>query len=219
VYPDQFLLTVKLKVRSEKQSYHTMLKRLKAILTVPGILYFFTRFGGSALRRQAFNQKYRDGSWDYFDKEHSPEMVKVIEEYAKQGRILDMGCGTGILASMLCPDSFEHYLGVDVSPEAITKAYKRKSGKIQFEISNIQSYRCKADFDLIVFEESLYYVPIFRRRLLRRFAQHLRPGGLFVVTVADPRRFKGMIRMIRKNFQIIEDRCFQESKRLLLVFR
>jgi len=196
-----------------------MLKRLKAILTVPGILYFFTRFGGSALRRQAFNQKYRDGSWDYFDKEHSPEMAKVIEEYAKKGRILDMGCGTGILASLLDADSFTYYRGVDASTEAIALAQKRKGENIYFEIGDIQSYECKDDFDLIVFEESLYYVPIFRRRLLRRFAQHLRHGGLFVVTVADPRRFKGMIRMIRKNFQIIEDRCFQESKRLLLVFR
>ncbi|MCX5636185.1 MAG: class I SAM-dependent methyltransferase [Planctomycetota bacterium] len=189
------------------------------MLSTSGILYLFTRFGGSKLRQQAFDQKYTDGSWDYFDKDHSLEMRKVVEKYARKGRILDMGCGTGILASMLNPDSFEYYLGVDASREAIALAQKRQSNKINFEISDIQSCKCKERFDLIVFEESLYYVPFFRRRLLQRFAESLRPEGLFIVTVADPNRFGRMIRMIRKKFQIIEDRYFKNSSRLLLVFR
>lgn len=178
-----------------------------------------TRYAGSALRRCAFDQYYRSGRWDYLDKDHSLEVVKVVEKYAIKGRILDMGCGTGILASMLNSDSFEYYLGVDASQEAISLAQKRKDVKINFEVSDIQSYQCKAKFDVIIFEESLYYVPFFHRRLLNRFAQSLYPGGLFIVTVADPARFAGMIRMIRKNYHIIEDRNFLNSKRLLLVFR
>jgi len=147
-------------------------------------------------------------------------MVRVVEKYAKKGRILDMGCGTGILASMLNPDCFEHYLGVDASQEAIALAQKRKNVKVNFEVSDIQSYKCRGKFDLIMFEESLYYVPFFRRRLLMRFAQSLCPEGLFIVTVADPNRFRRMIRMIRKNFQVVEDRFTSPTgRRLILVFR
>lgn len=178
-----------------------------------------TRFGGSALRCHAFDQNYIGGRWDYFDEEHRTDMLEVIEKYARKGRILDMGCGTGILASMISPDAFEYYLGVDVSAEAIARARKTESNKICFMISDIESYECKGTFDLIVFEESLYYVPFFRRRLLRRYGKWLRPQGLFVVTVADPYRFTRMVTMIRKNFQIIEDRYFSNSRRLLLVFR
>lgn len=196
----------------------TVLKKLKGLLAIPGIMYLCTRFGGLVLRRRAFDQKYSDGSWDYFDKDHSFEMVKVVEKYARKGRILDIGCGTGILVSMMKPDAFKHYLGVDVSPEAIARAQQSKSEKIHFEISDIQNYKCKDTFDLIVFEESLYYVPFFRRRLLQRCAQWLKPKGLFIVTVADPRRFRGMVKMIRRNFQIVDDRCFSNSRRLLLVF-
>lgn len=130
-----------------------------------------------------------------------------------------MGCGTGILASRLADDSFSYYRGVDASSEAIALAEKRHTHKVEFEIGDVQSYEFQDDFDLVVFEESLYYVPFFRHRLLNRYARRLRPGGVFVVTVADPRRFAGMIRMIRSRFQIVEDRSAPGGRRLYLVFR
>ena len=178
-----------------------------------------TRFGGSTMRRCSFDEYYISGRWDYIDSDHSDEMVKVVEKYANKGLILDMGCGTGILASLLGANSFTYYRGIDASTEAITLAHKRKSKNICFEVGDIQSYECKDDLDLIVFEESLYYVPFFRYRLLKRYAKRLRPEGVFIVTVADPKRFGRMIRMIRNKFQIIEDRYFKNSGRLLLIFR
>lgn len=196
-----------------------MFGNIKKVFAHRGIHYILTRFGGPVLRRRAFDQKYSDGSWDYFDKDHSFEMVKVVEKYARKGRILDIGCGTGILASMMKPDAFKHYLGIDVSPEAIARAQQSKSEKIHFEISDIQNYKCNDTFDLILFEESLYYVPFFRKRLLRRCVRWLRSQGLVIVTMADPSRFTGMVKMIRKNFHIIEERHFPNSQRLLLVFR
>jgi SAM-dependent methyltransferase len=183
-----------------------------------GIFYLVTRVGGTVLRRLAFDQYYIRGRWDYFDKEDRIEMVKLVVKYAKKGRILDMGCGTGTLASKLSTSDFEYYLGIDVSPEAIARARKNQSEKIHFKTGNIQSYPCKDTFDLIVFEESLYYVPFLRRRLLQDLAQRLRSNGVFIVTVAHPSRFSGMVQMIRRNFQVFEDRCFKNSQRLLLVF-
>jgi 2-polyprenyl-3-methyl-5-hydroxy-6-metoxy-1,4-benzoquinol methylase len=145
--------------------------------------------------------------------------VNLVEKYARKGRILDVGCGTGSLASDLNPDSFESYLGIDVSAAAISIAKKRKSQKMDFEVGDLRHYECREKYDLIVFEESLYYIPLFRQRLLRRYAQYLRPGGLFVVTVAHPNQFRGMIRMIRKNFQIVEDRLTSPNGgRVVLVF-
>lgn len=196
-----------------------MVKRLKNILAAKGVLYLLTRYAGSVMRRCSFDQYYKSGRWDYLDNTHNPEIVNIVEKYANKGRILDMGCGPGILASLLNPDFFEYYRGVDISSEAIALARKRKSEKVHFEISDIQSYSCTDDFDLIIFEESLYYVPFFRRRLLRCYAQRLRPGGSFIVTATHPRRFARMIKMIRKNFTVIEDKYFTNSRRSLLVFK
>jgi SAM-dependent methyltransferase len=196
-----------------------MSKKLKSILFFKGVFYFLTRYAGSVLRSFSFDQYYKSGRWDYLDNDHSGEMVKVVERYANKGRILDVGCGPGILAGLLNPGSFEYYQGVDASSEAIAMARKRVSEKINFDVGDIQSYECEDDFDLIIFEESLYYVPFFRYRLLKRYGRRLSPDGMFIVTVADPKRFRRMIGMIRKKFQIIEDRYFNNSNRWLLVFR
>jgi trans-aconitate methyltransferase len=195
-----------------------MSKNLKGLRVAKGVFYLLTRYAGSAMRRCSFDEYYKSGRWDYLDSDHSREMVRVVEKYANKGRILDMGCGPGILVSLLNPGSFEYYRGIDASSEAIALAQKRAGEKIGFEIGDIQSYECEDNFDLIVFEESLYYVPFFRYQLLNRYAKWLRPGGVFIVTVADPRRYAQMIRMIRGKFRVLEDRSFQNSKRLLLVF-
>ena len=189
------------------------------LLATRGILYLLTRFGGSVLRRSSFDQYYKSGKWDYFEKEHSPDMVAVVERCARGGAVLDMGCGPGALPALLNPESFESYVGIDASAEAIGRASKRQGDGIEFAVSDIQSYQCQGRFDVIVFEESLYYVPYFRKRLLDRYRRHLSCDGVFVVTVADVRRYRRMIGMIRKNFEILEDRCFENSERLLLVFR
>jgi len=202
----------------------TVVNRLKKLFSIRAILYYLrTRFSNRRTRGWAFDQRYlAEGSDAPPGCTHSPESptVKLVEKYARKGRILDVGCGTGSLASDLNPGSFESYLGVDVSAAAISIAQKRKGEKIDFEVGDLQHYECREKYDLIVFEESLYYIPFFRRRLLRRYAQYLRPGGLFVVTVAHRNQFRGMIRMIRKNFQIVEDRLTSPNGgRLLLVFR
>lgn len=199
------------------------LKRLKKILSIGAITHYLcTRFGSPRLRGWAFAREYQKGRRNCSGDSHSSQSqtVSAAEEYARKGRILDLGCGADPLAFHLNPDRFESYLGVDVSPLAISMAQKRKSPKINFEIGDLRHYKCKEKYDLIVFEESLYYVPFFRRRLLRRYARRLRPGGLFLVTIRDPDRFRGMIRMIRKNFQVVEDRFASPTGgRLILVFR
>ena len=194
-----------------------MFSSIRQVLALRGIFYLFSRFGSSTMRRWSFDEYYKSGRWDRLDATHSAEMVKVVEKYAKKGRILDMGCGTGILASRLADDSFEYYRGVDASSEAVALGRRRTSGKVGFEVDDIQSYECEDDFDCIVFEESLYYVPFFRRRLLKRYSRRLRPGGVFVVTVAHPQRFPRMVRMIRDNFEMVEDRV-SPGGRLYLVF-
>ncbi len=195
-----------------------MVWNFERMLAVRGVLYLLTRLGGPGLRRRSLDKYYRSGKWDSLDSEHGREIVKIVEKYARKGRILDMGCGTGILASRLADGSFEYYRGVDASSEAITLATKRAGRRVAFEICDIQNYGFEDDFDCIVFEESLYYVPFFRRRLLKRYARRLRPGGVFVVTVAHPRRFTRMIRMIRNSFEMVEDRLSPGGGRLYLVF-
>ena len=194
----------------------------RKILTTRGILYVLTRFCGSNLRSRSFDEIYKNGRWinteEHYTKGVHKELVELVEKYARQGRILDMGCGTGALGVSLNPNTYESYQGVDISTKAIEFAKKEENTKIHYEIGEIKNYVSKKNFDLIVFKESLYYVPFFRKKLLNKYAKNLRPDGLFIVTIIQHERFARLANMIRKNFNIIEDRFFQSRDILLLVF-
>jgi trans-aconitate methyltransferase len=192
--------------------------RLQKVLTLPGVHFLATRFGSDALRKQSFDEKYRDGTWN-FAADRSSEMVALVEGYAQQGQILVLGCGTAAIASALDAGKFASLLGVDLSEEAIARARKQENEKIRFQVGDMLKHQCATSYDLILFPESIYYVSVFRRkRLLKRLAQCLTKGGRIMVTLAQPNRYAGTLRMIRRCFQVVEDRYFLESKRYLIVF-
>jgi SAM-dependent methyltransferase len=185
---------------------------------MPGVQYLATRFGGAALRRWGFDEKYRSGAWNYAT-EPSAELVQIVERYARGGHVLMLGCGTGSIATALRPDSFTSFLGVDLSPEGVARANRQCSSKVRFQVSDMLQFQSEQKFDVILFSESLYYLrPGRRRPLLARIARMLAPRGRIIVTIAQPRRFAGILRMVRRHFRVEEDRCFTDSQRHLLVF-
>ncbi len=193
---------------------------IRKLLAKRGLLYITTRFGNSLLRRIAFDEYYKSGKWDYFDNTHSKELIDIIEKNLNKGRILDMGCGPGIVASLLKNDSFTFYRGVDASREAITIAQKKRQNiKTEFTIGDIQTYECTDKFNVILFEESLYYVAISRFQVVRRYTNYLEGNGVIIATTSDPKRYRNMLEMIRENFTVIDDRPFKNSSRHLIVFR
>jgi 2-polyprenyl-3-methyl-5-hydroxy-6-metoxy-1,4-benzoquinol methylase len=197
-----------------------MVEFIRKILAKRGLLYFTTRFGNSLIRRIAFDEYYRTGKWDYFNNTHSEELIAIVEKYSNRGRILDMGCGPGIVVSLLNPDSFSFYQGVDASTEAITLATKkRQNTKAEFILGDIQTYESSDRFDVILFEESLYYVAISRLQVLRRYTTYLENNGVIIATTSDPKRYSKMLTMIRDHFTVIEDRPFTNSNRHFIVFR
>ena len=193
---------------------------LGKFLMMRGVLYLVTRFGGSSLRRRVFARLYSTGVWTFTDKNILPEMVALVEKYADGGCVLDLGCGTGRLAAMLSPETFSHFMGVDISPEAITRANQRNTQNSEFEIGDIQHFSSMGRFDLIVFEESLYYInPLTLRKTLRRYSDMLCSGGVILVTITDPDRFLKRIGIIQKEYQIVEKGNFPSLKRQYWVFR
>lgn len=193
---------------------------LDRILASPGIHFAVTRFAGAGLRGRAFDARYRTGQWASFDRTVSPELLALVEQYAGGGRILSLGCGSGSLVVALAPGSYDLFIGVDLASVAIQRARARHLPKTRFEIADLAEYRTDDVFDLILFEESLYYVPqAHYDQVLNRYQHNLRPGAVFLVTIADPTRFEALLHAIRRNYGIIEDRSFANSRRRLLVFR
>jgi trans-aconitate methyltransferase len=194
-----------------------MIAILRRILTLPGFQFFATRFGGSSLRRISFDEKFRRGDWNF-----SPgaEFTQTLERYGNGGDILMLGCGSASVAGAMKSESYRSILGLDISGEAINRASKHQSDRIKFELGDMETFECPRQFDAILFSESLYYVGPFKRLpLLKRLAKSLTTTGVIIVTIAQPGRYSNLIEIIRREFDVVEDRKFSGSDRQLLVFR
>jgi ubiquinone/menaquinone biosynthesis C-methylase UbiE len=99
-------------------------------------------------------------------------------------RVLDLGCGVGdvsLLAGEIVGPTGA-VLGLDRSPEAIATAEKRavEAGQcywVRFAATELDHFVAEEPFDAIIGRFVLMYLPD-PVAALRRFASHLRPGGV-----------------------------------------
>lgn len=194
-----------------------MTRFTQKLLGLKGIHWLATRFGGSRLSGMSFDEKFRRKDWNFSGE--SPDLVRIVEGITSGGHLLLMGCGTAPIVDALNPGSYEGILGVDLSTEAVATARRRVNEKIRFEVGDMNGHRCSRDYNVILFSESLYYVHWFKRKeLLSRMQKHLAPGGRLIVTIADPKRYSGILSMVRRNFTVELDRPLENSERHVLVF-
>jgi trans-aconitate methyltransferase len=189
----------------------------RTVLCLPGIQYLTTRFGTNSLRSWSFDEKFRAGEWNFVS-ETASELVQAVEQYARKGNILMLGCGTASIVGAMDPECFASFLGIDLSKEAIARANKRSNHNIRFEVGDMLNFRSEKKFSVILLSESLYYISAWRRRrLLMQAIGQLAPDGRIIVTVAQPARFAGMLRMLHRNFEVVYDSNFSGSNRRLII--
>lgn len=115
-----------------------------------------------------WNEEFTSGEWDRLYKLEQMPRYSILAGYAQrlfasEPAVLDIGCGQGVLLTYL-RNSFSSYLGVDFSASAIELARSRNSaGNVRFVQADVdaETYdigRERRPFDLIVFNEMLYYV-------------------------------------------------------------
>jgi SAM-dependent methyltransferase len=117
----------------------------------------------------------------------------------QRGRVLDVGCGTGIFSRYLASRGWS-VKGVDLSPLMIQRARDIPHDGITFEVSSIEEIHSDAQFDAIVALSMLEYVED-DEAAIQKFADMLREGGVLVVSVPNRvgllRRIEGIIYGIR----------------------
>jgi 2-polyprenyl-3-methyl-5-hydroxy-6-metoxy-1,4-benzoquinol methylase len=98
--------------------------------------------------------------------------------------MLDVGCGQGVLYHYLQQDIHppEAYLGVDISDTAIMQA-KTSFPVARFEQMDFDNSRLEEQFDIIVFNECLYYFKKPFDKLASAIAKNLKPGGAVMVSI------------------------------------
>ncbi len=193
--------------------------KLRNLLAIRGIHYLASRFGSPRLRSLAFDAKYASHKWK-FDADEDPQLASIIQPRLRGGGLLLMGCGSaGIVSGLTTLSPDERILGIDLSPEAIRLANRHQSDRVSFQVGDFLSFETSERFDAIVFSESLNYLSVHdAARCLHRLEGNLNPNGTFIVTLAQPDRYRSLLTMIRGSFDVQDDRPFASSVRHLVVF-
>lgn len=139
--------------------------------------------------RERLDAEYARGSWDYLRGPGELARFSVLAGYCHYlkpgGRILEIGCGEGILQERLDRSRYSRYVGLDISAEAIARAEVREpgaDGRAAFVCADAAAWEPGETFDLIAFNECLEYFddPV---ALVRRYEPALAPHGLFLVSM------------------------------------
>ena len=137
--------------------------------------------------------------WDKIAKSYDRNVMKtyetayrrtieaILEEVDSSSKVLEVGCGTGIIAMAVAPEVKE-ITGVDISPKMIAQAQKkiRKSSldNITFQVED--GYHLSfadSTFDVVLLTNLLHIVAD-PAAILKEAHRLLNPGGL-LVTVTD----------------------------------
>lgn len=128
--------------------------------------------------------------WDskLYDNKHSfvAEYGKGLLEFVpvdKQQRILDLGCGTGVLTEQLSKYA-GYVLGVDGSEDMVAKA-KENYPEINFEVNDALKLPYSNEWD-VVFSNAVFHWISNHDLLLKNIYNSLKPSGKLICEFGGP---------------------------------
>ena len=122
----------------------------------------------------------KNNSYKKFDNyERSNKFISLLLRKKPQF-ILDVGCSVGQLIYLLKKKGYKNrYLGIDIDKNSINFAKKQKifsSKKINFKVCDINKFKSKSKFDLIIFWAILGYFDDYKK-IYKRYLKYTKKGS------------------------------------------
>jgi 2-polyprenyl-3-methyl-5-hydroxy-6-metoxy-1,4-benzoquinol methylase len=149
------------------------------------------RSDGLLQSAQTWEAQYAAGRWDFLAELSELARFSVLAGYIcllkPGGKVLDTGCGQGVLLRRLPRSCYSRYVGIDVSGSAISVAQEQGNERSTFLAADCEEYSPAEHFDVIVFNEVLCCLrdPL---RTVERYTRSLNPGGLLLVSLCTAAR-------------------------------
>lgn len=166
-------------------------------------------FGDSPKAKSTWDAEYGDGRWAYMSEQRELArywtIIGYMDAFRRGGEYLDVGCGDGVLFERFKPLGYRRYLGVDLSDVAIEKLRLYNDDRTNFSQADGNVYEPAGLFDVIIFNESLYYLrdPV---RSLERYAQSLKADGCMIVsTYTASRRSLAVLRDAKQVLDVFDE--------------
>ena len=162
---------------------------------------------------------YKDGLVpnDYID--HFIKIVKFLIPYIndKNAKILDIGCSTGALLSILKSHGYYNLSGIDPSPSCVKTV--KELYNIEATTNNISDFDSNEKFDVIILSAVLEHFVDFTGSM-QKIRSLLKKQGLLFIEVPDAERFDSYVFTPFQQFSIEHINYFsqQSVKNLLSKF-
>jgi methylase of polypeptide subunit release factors len=178
------------------------------------------------MKRALWNSEFKGGRWNCLDDTSGDCVYPYVEKYARNGSILDLGCGSGNTGMELDVGAYQQYVGVDISDAAIEQAKRRteenrRSSKNSYFQSDILSYVPTQQYEVILFREVIYYIATTRvRSMLNEYSKFLKAHGVFIVRIIETTgKVRPIVDIIESNFEIVEKYLPGQTTTAVIVFR
>lgn len=178
------------------------------------------RFLGLGKTRSAayWDEAFATGAWEGLASDAELPRYAVLAALVRRfappsSPVLDVGCGTGVLARHLLTDPPLSYVGIDLSAEAVRRARAEFADAAIFIAASADdppphAVSLAGPFGAIVFNEVLYYLAD-PARTVAAWVSLLGPGGVGVISCFDPSRNAAVLRRASRGL----DCCFQTDVR------
>ena len=142
-------------------------------------------YGGRPIPREALDAEYRHGRWDHFfsfdELPRNLVLAGAVSHFFPNPAVLDVGCGSGRLATVLRVYPWSRYVGVDISTEGLAKARALTLPRVEWVEGNYETWRPEGKFDAIIFNECIGYAHDPAATLVA-FGASLTPDGMFFLS-------------------------------------
>lgn len=170
--------------------------------------------------RSRWNYQYSKGLWDGLEYMNELARFSVLAGYVQflkpnKPSVLEVGCGEGVLAQRIGLDHYQTYLGTDVADAAIERAQARFGNeKTRFQSVDMNEFQTAEQFDVIIFNEAIYYLRPMLDRLVNQYVPMLKPDGLLIISMNTGRHAASDARWatIEKAFATVDSSFVETAK-------
>ena len=178
------------------------MKRLREVISGP--MFKVLGYRPQSVSVAAWNREYRDGEWKYLETIGSlAGQVSILGycQFLAPATILDVGCGTGLLAAKLKILPFQSLLGIDISPEAIAQAKALEDERTAFAVCAADAFHSDKRFDVIVFNQCMNYMAD-PAQTIAHFLQVLAPEGRMIVSLCENPRNRAAWPLLERDMDV-----------------
>lgn len=164
-------------------------------------------------RESRWNREYAEGGWDWLrnldELAHHCVLAGYVAYLKPGARVLDVGCGEGVFQEQL-RGAEGSYLGIDFEA-AIHKAQHKVTASTRFAVADMNDFTTTETYDVIVFNESIYYLHDLKLGL-QRYERFLAPDGVLLISMHGKERNDALWADIDARYTVLDAVTMQNAR-------